>query len=125
MKNIRTTIDEMIKTATDLNVHSIDYSKGNIILISDYYHLRHIVKDAYYECDWDTQDLQNNKFSKIFDILINDDYLSYGGLSKFISLLADIDVCYAMANFVNVIIPHFENIDDESNNEEGDEWWDW
>ena len=118
MKNIRTTIDEMIKTATDLNVHSIDYSKGNIILISDYYHLRHIVKDAYHECDWDTKDLQNNKFAKIFDILINDDYLSYSGLSKFISLLADIDMCYAMANFVEVVIigNTKESTDDETDN---------
>ena len=122
MKNIRTTIDEMIKTATDLNVHSIDYSKGNIILISDYYHLRHIVKDAYYECDWDTKDLQNNKFAKIFDILINDDYLSYSGLSKFISLLADIDMCYAMANFVEVVIL---NNGMEDTNDETDNWGYW
>ena len=128
MKNIRTTIDEMIKTATDLNVHSIDYSKGNRILVENYYKLRHIVKNAYDQIGWDTQDLQNNKFSKLFDSMVNDDYLTYSGLSNFIRLLANIDMCYGMANFVEVVIINtayadtdscvMTNSDDESDDEE-------
>ena len=115
MKNIRTIIDEMVKTATDLNVHDIDYSKGNRILVEDYYKLKHIVKNAYEQIGWDTRDLQNNNFSKLFDSMVNDDYLSYSGLIKFIRLLANIDMCYGMANFIEVII------NTENDDEEGDE----
>lgn len=118
MKNIRPIIDEMIKTATDLNVHDIDYSKGNRILVEDYYKLKHIVKNAYEQIDWDTQDLQNRCFSNLFDSIVNDDYLRYSGLSYFIRLLDNIDMCYGMANFVGVVIINTENTD---NDEEGDE----
>ena len=55
MKNIRPIIDEMIKTATDLNVHRIDYSKGNRILVEDYYKLKHIIKNAYEQNGLDTK----------------------------------------------------------------------
>lgn len=120
MKNIRTIIDEMVKTATDLNVHDIDYSKGNMILIEDYYKLKHIVKNAYEQIGWDTQDLQKRWFSNLFDSMMNDDYLSYSGLSKFIRLLANIDMCYGMANFVGVVIINTENDDEEDTNDETD-----
>lgn len=120
MKNIRPIIDEMIKTATDLNVRKIDYSKGNRILVEDYYKLKHIVKNDYEQIGWDTRDLQNNKFSKLFDSMVNDDYLTYIGLSNFIRLLANIDMCYGMANFVEVVIINTKNDDEEDTNDETD-----
>lgn len=128
MKSIRPIIDEMIKTATDLNVHNIDYTQGNRILVENYYKLRRIVKNAYEQNGLDTKTLQNYKFSKLFDSMVNDDYLSYSGLSKFISLLADIDMCYGVANVVEIITMHsvyvdtdscyVTNSDDESDDEE-------
>lgn len=131
MKNIRPILDEMVKTATDLNVHRIDYSKGNRILVEDYYKLKHIVKNAYEQNGLDTKTLQNYKFSKLFDSIVNDDYLTYYGLCKFIKLLADIDMCHGVANVVEVIIMNtsyadtdscvMKNSDDESNDERGDE----
>lgn len=131
MKNIRPIIDEMIKTATDLNMHNIDYTKGNMILVENYYGLKHIVKNAYYQIGWDTRDLQNKWFSKLFANMVNDDYLTYNGLSKFINVLANIDMCYGMANFVEVVIAQDNFVyadtdscimtnDDESDEEEGD-----
>ena len=113
MKNIRPIIDEMIKTATDLNVHNIDYTKGNIILVENYYKLKRIVKNAYEQNGLDTKALQNYKFAKLFDSMVNDDYLTYSGLCKFIKLLADIDMCYGVANVVEIII-HTEDTIDES-----------
>lgn len=108
----------MIKTATDLNTHSIDKSEGNKTIIKNYYELKDMLIKAYHKCGWDTQDLQKRWFSKLFDMWMNDDYLTYSGLSKFIKLLDDIYMCYGMVNFVEVIILNTENTD---NDEEGDE----
>lgn len=114
MKNIRPIIDEMVKTATDLNVHRIDYTKGNMILVEDYYKLKRIVKTAYEQNGLDTKALQNYKFSKLFDSMVNDDYLTYYGLCKFIKLLADIDMCHGVANVVEVITMHTAYADTDS-----------
>ena len=114
MKNIRPILDEMVKTATDLNVHRIDYSKGNRILVEDYYKLKRIVKTAYEQNGLDTKTLQNYKFSKLFDSIVNDDYLTYYGLCKFIKLLADIDMCHGVANVVEVITMHTAYADTDS-----------
>lgn len=117
MKDIRTIIDTMIKTATDLNTHSIDQTEGNKTIVINYYELKDILIKAYHKCGWDTEDLQKRWFSNLFDMWLNDEYLTYNGLSKFINILSNIYMCYGLANFVTVIIPIKDNSDEEGDEE--------